>query len=305
MARAATGRDKVLVFDGKYHGHFDEALLELRAGNIVPEERGLPQDVTKRTKIVQFNDIPALIEALEPRDVAIVLTEPALTNVVGLLLPDFGFHEAVRAATRRTGTVLAYDEVHTQVVGPGGLTGAWRLHPDIVTLGKSIAAGVPLGAYGMTESIAAELEKPVAAFNGHPPVATGGTLFGNPVSMAAARAALDEILVEEAYAHTHKLGKLLADGIESAINDAGLSWTAQRLGPRSGVTFAPELPRNALEAYSATDLLVTHTMWAYFANRGVWESLVGAGPTCSIPATVSDVDRYVQAFRAFTEEVTS
>ncbi len=155
VARVATGRDKVLLFDGKYHGHFDQTLVELDAtGNLVPEERGLPASVTQQTRLVPFNDPEALARALECRDVAVVLTEPALTNNFGLILPDSGFHATLRELTRATGTLLAYDETHTQVVGPGGLTALWKLDPDFVTSGKSIAGGVPFGAWGMTDAIA-------------------------------------------------------------------------------------------------------------------------------------------------------
>lgn len=302
VARVVTGREKVLVFDGKYHGHFEDALVELRNGKLVPEEAGLPRGVAERTKIVQFNDPVALRAALRPRDVAIVLTEPALTNVVGLLLPEDGFHATLRALTRDTGTLLAYDETHTQVMGLGGLTRAWALAPDIVTMGKSIAAGIPLGAYGMTEEVASVLEHDGAA-EGHGPVATGGTLFGNPLSMVAARAALGYVLTESAYAHTQELGTRLADGIDAAIEKAGLPWSVHRLGPRSGTIFAPAPPRNALEARAAQDPLLAHTFWVYLANRGVMDALIGAGPTCAIPAATADVDRYVDAYTALVDEL--
>ncbi len=305
VARALTGRDKVLFFDGKYHGHFDEALVDLQEGRLVPEEGGLPHDVTSKTKIVQFNDPDALRAALEPRDVAIVITEPALTNNIGLLLPEPGFHDALRAITRETGTVLAYDETHTQVVGPGGLTRMWELEPDVITIGKSIAGGVPLGAYGMTEAVADVLQRPAGRFDEKEAIATGGTLFGNPLSMAAARATMGEVLTDEAYSHTHVLGARLADGIEKIVRDAGLPWTTHRFWPRSGVTFAPAMPRNALEAYAAKDILLTLTARVYLANRGVWEAIVGAGPTCSVPATEDDVDRYVLAYGSLVLELTA
>ncbi len=155
VARVATGRDRVLMFDGKYHGHLDEALVDLAPdGTLVPEEAGLPPDVVEGTVLVPFNDVDALARALERRDVALVLTEPAMTNNNGLILPDEGFHAALRRITRETGTLLACDETHTQVVGPGGLTAAWGLEPDLVTIGKSIAGGVPFGAWGMTDAIA-------------------------------------------------------------------------------------------------------------------------------------------------------
>ncbi len=305
IARVLTGRDKVLFFAGKYHGHFDEALVDLDGDTLVPEEGGLARDVTSRSKVVQFNDPDALRTALEPRDVAIVITEPALTNNVGLLLPEPGFHDALRAITRATGTVLALDETHTQVVGPGGLTAMWDLEPDVVTIGKSIAGGVPLRADGMKAAIADVLHRPAGRFDEKEAIATGGTLFGNPLSMAAARATMGEVLTDEAYDHTHVLGMRLADGIEKIVRGAGLPWTTHRFWPRSGVTFAPAMPRNASEAMAAKDILLTLTARVYLANRGVWEAIVGAGPTCAVPATEDDVDRYLGAYEALIGELTA
>ena len=181
VARVATGRDKVLLFDGKYLGHLAEALVEIDPdGRIVAEERGLPAHVVDGTVLVPLNDPAALAAALEAGDVAIVLTEPALTNNFGMILPDPGFHAELRRLTRATGTLLAIDETHTQVVGPGGLTAAWGLDPDFVTCGKSIAGGVPFGAWGMTEEIAAVLTQ-AKGDDGERSglIAIGGTLFGN------------------------------------------------------------------------------------------------------------------------------
>jgi len=304
VARALTGRDLVLVFDGKYHGHLDETLVELVDGRLEPEEAGLPRDVTARTLVVPFNDPAALTAALAGRQVALVLTEPALTNNTGLLLPDDGFHALLREATRATGTLLGYDETHTQVVGPGGLTRRWALQPDLVTIGKSIAAGIPLGAYGMTEAVADVLERPDGRDDDKPTVATGGTLFGNPLSMAAARAAMGEVLTDAAYAHTQRLGARLADGLESAVAAAGLPWTIHRFWPRSGYTFAATLPRTATEAAAAFDVPLRRLMRVYLANRGVWEAIVGAGPTCSVAASDDDVDRYLAAFADLLGELT-
>lgn len=304
VARTATGRDRVLMFDGKYHGHFDEALVVLEDGRVVPEETGLPSDVAARTVLVPFNDPDALATALEGRSIALVLTEPAPTNEVGLQLPQEGFHDALRSITRDTGTLLAYDETHTQVVGPGGLTARWALQPDLVTVGKSIASGVPLGAYGMTPAVADILERPGGRDDPTSTVATGGTLFGNPMSMAAARATMGEVLVPEAYDHTQQMGARLADGIEKVISDAGLPWTTHRFWPRSGVTFAPTMPRNAAEAAADLDVPLRRLMRVYLANRGVWEAIVGAGPTCSVPCGPDDVERYLAAFGELIGELT-
>jgi glutamate-1-semialdehyde 2,1-aminomutase len=306
VARVLTGRDKVLVFDGHYHGHFDESLVELDArGNLVAEESGLPRDVTQKTRVVAFNDVEAIRAALEPRDVAVVLTEAALTNNVALLLPLPGFHAELRRLTRETGTVLALDETHTQVVGRGGLTRTWSLEPDVVTIGKSIASGVPLGAYGMTEAVASILGRPAGPDDEKGTVATGGTLFGNPLSMAAARATMAEVLTDDAYEWTNKLGTRLADGLEAVVRANGFPWSIHRFWPRSGMWFAPAAPRDAREARASLDVPLRRAMRVYLANRGVWDAIVGAGPTCSVPSTEEDVDRYVDVVAELVAELTA
>jgi glutamate-1-semialdehyde 2,1-aminomutase len=303
VARSLTGRERVLFFDGKYHGHFDDVLVELDDGRLVPEEEGLPRDVTARTVVVPFNDLDALDSVLADRDVAVVITEPALTNNVGLLMPDDDFHAGLREVTRRTGTLLAYDETHTQVVGPGGLTRRWALEPDFVTVGKSIAAGIPLGAYGMTAEVAEVLQRPGGRDEDKPQVAVGGTLFGNPVSMAAARATMSEVLTEPAYAHSQRLGARLADGLAETVAASGMAWTTHRFWPRSGLSFSPQLPRTAAEAIETFDVPLRRLMRVYLANRGVWEAIVGAGPTCSVAATDEDVDAYLAAFADLMHEL--
>jgi glutamate-1-semialdehyde 2,1-aminomutase len=303
IARASTGRARVLFFDGKYHGHFDDVLVEVEDGRLVPEEDGLPPDVTARTLVVPFNDLEALERALASREVAVVVTEPALTNNVGLLMPDEGFHDGLRELTRTTGTLLAYDETHTQVVGPGGLTRRWGLRPDFVTVGKSIAAGTPLGAYGMTEEAASVLQRPEGRDDAKPQVAVGGTLFGNAVSMVAARAAMSEVLTDEAYAHSRRLGSRLADGLSDVVAASGLPWTTHRFWPRSGLSFSPAMPRTATEAMASLDVPLRRLLRVYLANRGVWDAIVGAGPTCSVAATDDDVDAYLRAFAALVDEL--
>ena len=305
VARVATGRDKVLFFEGKYHGHFDEVLVEMQDGRLVPEEAGLPHDVTSKTALVPFNDVDALRAALATGEIAIVITEPVPTNNQGLLLPLDGFHEQLRAITRETGTLLGYDETHTQVVGAGGLTALWGLDPDVVTVGKSIAGGVPLGAYGMTPEVAEVLERPAGRDDERPLVATGGTLFGNALSMAAARATMAEVLTPEAYAHTQRLGTGLADGLTDIVTRAELPWTVHRFWPRSGLTFAPTMPKDAREAAATFDVPLRRLMRVYFGNRGVWDAIVGAGPTCSVPATDADVDAYLAASEELIGELTA
>ena len=307
MARVATGRDKVLFFDGKYHGHFDQTLVELdEQGRLVPEERGLPLTVTDQAVMVPFNDPEALAAALGRGDVALVLTEPALTNNVGLLLPDDGFHDELRRLTRDAGALLAFDETHTQVFGPGGLTKAWGLEPDLIVAGKSIASGIPFGVWGATDEIAALLEQekgPDGERAGL--IATGGTLFGNALAMAAARATMFEVLTDEAYAHTQALGATLAAGMRDAVAHAGLPWTIHHLGPRAGYLFAPEPVHTAAQARAVHDELLVRLIRIWLANRGVWEAIVGAGPVVPVPATDEDVDAYVGAFGSLLDELTS
>jgi glutamate-1-semialdehyde aminotransferase len=233
----------------------------------------------------------------------VVITEPALTNNVGLLMPDDGFHDGLREVTRRTGTLLAYDETHTQVVGPGGLTRRWGLAPDFVTVGKSIAAGIPLGAYGMTEEAAAALQRPLGRDDDKPQVAVGGTLFGNPVSMAAARATMSEVLTDDAYAFTQRLGARLADGLSQVVAASGMEWTTHRFWPRSGLSFSPAMPRTATEALESFDVPLRRLLRVYLANRGVWDAIVGAGPTCSVAASEGDVDAYLAAFAELMGEL--
>jgi glutamate-1-semialdehyde 2,1-aminomutase len=298
VARVATGRDKVLMFDGKYHGHLDEALVELdEAGQVVAEERGIPGDTVTGTVLVPFNDPGALARALERRDIAVVLTEPAITNNIGLLLPDDDFHAELRRLTRETGTLLAIDETHTQVFGSGGLTADWGLDPDFLVIGKSIAGGLPFGAWGTTEAIAEHLDQRKGPDGERSNlVATGGTIFGNPLAMAAARAVMTEILVPEAYAHTQRLGAKLAGEMRESVERHGLPWHIPHLGPRAGYLFQPTPIHDAAEGRAAADELLTRLIRVWLANRGVWEAIVGAGPVCSVPCQDEDVDAYVTAW---------
>ena len=297
LARAATGRDVVLLFEGHYHGHFEEGLVDLEGGREAPLQRGLSKGVTGRVRISQFNDVAGLRAALAAKDVALVLTEPALTNNIHFLPPERDWHDELRRVTRERGTVLAFDETHTHIVGEGGATGLWGLEPDVVTIGKAVAGGIPMGAYGVSDALAGELDHTKE-------VATGGTRFGNPLSAAAAVAALTEVLVPEAYEHTTALGGMLADGIDAALRDAGLPWTSYRFGPRAGQWYGPH-PRTGADAHAMTDPELTRLLRIWMANRGIWEALPGAGPTVSVPASSAEVDRYLTAYTQLLVALTS
>ena len=306
IARVRTGRGTVVVFDGKYHGHLEPTLAVLQDGRIVPEYTGLPAAVTANVRIVPFNDLDAVERALAPGDVALLMTEPAMTNA-GFLLPDPGFHDGLREMTRRHGTLLAIDETHTLVTAYGGLTTEWGLEPDLLTVGKSIAGGVPLGAYGMTDDVAAVLRPPAggAAVSGiaYDEVATGGTLFANALSMAAARAALTEVLTPEAFTTTATLGEMLATGLRAHIHRAGLPWSVSVHGAHACYFFSPQPPRDARGCRDIDDPGLRALIRLFLANRGVWESGWWLGPTVSVAHTPQDVAAYLAAIGEFTEAV--
>jgi glutamate-1-semialdehyde 2,1-aminomutase len=301
LARAFTDRSAVLMFDGKYHGHADELLGELHAQEVVPEGLGIPRDATRHMRLVQYNDLEAAERELARGDVACVLVEPAITNV-GVIQPNAGFHAGLRQLASNFGALLVIDETHTLVAGPGGLTARWDLHPDVLVIGKSIAGGVPIGAYGMTKAVAAVLEhQPGASFGEE--IATGGTLFANALSMAAARATLGEVLTEEAYEHAAMLGQILADGIERIAGANGFEWRAHRLYNRSGYTHASHLPTDAIEARATLDLELYNLQRLYMANRGIWEAISSAGPACGIQTSSADVERYLDVLDGFLHDV--
>ncbi len=307
LARELTGREIVLMFDGKYHGEGDATLVVQEDGSVVPESRGLPPGIAAQGRIVQFNDVAALEAALEPGDVALVLAEPAMTNA-GFLLPRPGYHEELRRATRDAGTLLAIDETHTLVCAYAGLARDWGLEPDFLTLGKSIAAGVPLAAYGMRDEIASLIAPPEEsrAVSGVvvDEVATGGTLFANALSMAAGRAALLDVLTEEAFAGTASLGERMAAGMRTAIGRVGLGWSVAQEGAHASYFFTPEPPSDGAASRAADDPDLRALIRVFMANRGVWESGWWLGPTVSIAHSADDVDRYVELFDEFLTEVT-
>jgi glutamate-1-semialdehyde 2,1-aminomutase len=304
LARHATGRDKLLTFVGNYAGHNEELLVSYAGGDVRPPWLGLPSDVERRVDLIQFNDVATLEAALAGGEHACVLGEPALTNV-GVVVPDPGFHDALRHITRETGTLLVLDETHTLICGPGGLVARWNLEPDVVTVGKAIGGGVPLGAYGMSEELGSAFRSHTGPGGLTGELATGGTLFGNALSMAASRAALTEVLTDDAYERTAALGAQLADGLEATITRAGLPWKVQRLYARSGWSFGGRLARDAAQADADDWPELRDVMHLAMANRGVWDALASAGPAVSVAATVGDVDHYLSVFEEVVSDLAS
>ena len=303
LSRLATGRDRTLIFSGKYHGHLDEALVHDTESGVAPDALGLSKSVLERTVVVPFNDLVALERALSTGEMACVLAEPVMTNL-GVILPDDGYHEALRKLTKAYGTLLIIDETHTQIAEFGGFTRKWGLEPDIVTLGKSLGGGVPIGAYGVTEPLAKLIEAHLEATLGGPPgLAIGGTTYGNALGLAAARAALEHVLTRSGYERTAALGTKLADGIDHFITARRLPWRAYRLGYRSGICLVPSWPRNAIEACQSIDLEFSAATRVFLANRGVWEPLSIHGPTVSFSHTAEHVEQYLAVLEEFVDAV--
>ncbi len=293
IARAATGRRRILTFDGGYHGLIDDTMMAARENEL--QSGRWPDSV-----MVQFNDLDAVERVLRERSTACVMVEPALTNV-NVVAPDPGFHKSLRDLSRSHGALLLVDETHTHVCAWGGLTRAWSLEPDLLVMGKSIAGGIPLGVYGMTESLArvceANVERDEWPSGDSTSLWLGGTLHGNPLGLVGARAALREILTPEGHARTADLGERLADGIERISKAAGLPWSAHRLYCRTGVCYAERAPRNTLEASRAADFGTNRLQRVFLANRGIWEAVVTAGPAVSFAAVPEDIDRYLEVFQ--------
>jgi len=300
VARAATGRRGVLTFDGGYHGLLDDTMEAIRESELPPGR--WPDSV-----MVQYNDLEAVERVLRERSTACVMVEPAVTNI-NLVMPDSGFHKALRELSRSYGSLLVIDETHTHVCAWGGLTRAWGLEPDLLVIGKSIAGGIPLGVYGMTPALARVCEennqRDEWPTGGSTSLLLGGTLHGNPLGLVGARAALREILTPEAHARTAELGGRLADGIERIASDAALPWSAHRLYCRTGVCYAERAPRNALEASRAADFELNRLHRVFLANRGIWEAIVTAGPAVSFAADRGDVDRYLEVFEQLVAVIT-
>jgi glutamate-1-semialdehyde 2,1-aminomutase len=268
VARAVTGRPKILVFNGCYHGTVDETFVRLVDGRAVnrPGLLGQVTDLTHLTRVVEFNDLPALEAALAHRDVACVITEPVLTNSC-MVLPDPGFHAELRRLTHRTGTLLLVDETHTISTGPGGYTRAHGLEPDLFVLGKPIAGGVPASVWGFTDEVAARLDAVRAATPpGHSGLGT--TLSANALALAAMRATLEQVMTPDAYAHMERLAASLAAGLEASIARHRLPWHVARVGARIEFICAPGPLRNGTEAESAHAPALERVMHLALLNRG-------------------------------------
>jgi len=268
VARAVTGRPKILVFNGCYHGTVDETFVRLDDGRAInrPGLLGQVADLAQFARVVEFNDLGALEAELAHRDVACVITEPVLTNCC-MVLPEPGFHAELRRLTRDTGTLLLIDETHTISTGPGGYTRAHGIEPDMFVVGKPIAGGVPASAWGFTDEVARRLD---AVRSTMPPghSGMGTTLSANALSLAAMRATLEHVMTADAYAHMDRLAAMLTSGLEAAIRRHSLPWHVLRVGARVEFVCAPGPLRNGTEAEAAHAPALERAMHLALLNRG-------------------------------------
>ncbi len=305
LARELTGRPKILVFEGCYHGTVDETIATVRNGVVTSRDGNIgPQiDPRETTRVVEFNDLDALDRALAGGDVACVLAEPAMTNHSGIVLPDPGYHDGLRQITRRHGVLLIIDETHTISSGPGGYTAAHGLEPDMLTMGKPLAGGVPVAVYGMSREVAGQIRERTAS-----PDATvagiGGTLTANALALRAMRVNLEEVMTEENYAGMMPLAGRLADGVREGIAAHRLPWYVTQLGARVEYRFQPTPPRNGTEALDGVDPALDRLIHLFFLNRGILVTPFHNMLLISPETTAGDVDRHTAVFASCAGELT-
>ena len=304
LARAITGRPKVLVYNWCYHGTVDESFATLDGGRVVEREGsiGPPVDPALTTRVVEWNDLEALERELAHGDVACVLAEPALTNI-GIVLPEPGYHEGLRELTRKHGTLLIIDETHTFCAGPGGYTGAHGLEPDLLTIGKAIAGGIPAAAYGFSAEVADAVERTVTD-EGADVGGIGGTLAANVLSLAAMRATLAEVLTDAAFERMIALGERFEAGVQSAIDRHELPWHVTRLGCRVEYLFRRERPHNGTEAAAGGNPELDRLIHLYALNRGILLTPFHNMALMSPATTEADVDTHTAVFGEAARELT-
>lgn len=303
LARAVTGRPKILFNSYCYHGTVDESLIVAtpdgpasRPGNV-----GAPCDVTETSRVAEFNDLDALAKELANGDVAMVVMEPALTNI-GIVLPEPGYLEGVRALTREHGALLLVDETHTISAGPEGAIGHYDLDPDIVVIGKSIGGGIPAAAYGVSaafaESVLGRADLDIIDMGG-----VGGTMAGNALSLAATRATLAEVLTDEAFAHMIGLSDRFAAGVRDIFARHDLPWSVSQLGARTEYRFSTVPPRNGTEAAAAHDQELDDYFHLHLANRGILLTPFHNMALMSPATTAEQVEAHLSHFDAAVDEL--
>ncbi len=304
-ARAVTGRNRLLVFDGCYHGTIDDTEIDMIDGKTVNRASLLGQvyDLGLHTTAVPFNDLAAVERELAKGDIAVLLTEPALTNC-GMVLPHKGFIESLRALTTKYGTLLTLDETHTISTARGGWAKANHVTPDFLVVGKPIAGGLPAAAYGFSETMAGQMK--AAKDNapaGHSGIGT--TLSGNMMTLAAINATLRETATEAAYQHMLALAAMLETQLSTAIAVHNLPWNISRMGARLELQFCEKPPQNATEARATQNDTIESAIHLYLLNRGVLLTPFHNMMLICPATTEADIAKLVSVFNDLLKELCS
>ncbi len=303
LARHITQRPYVLVYNYCYHGTVDESFCTINHGVPGPRPGSIGPQVNPATttRVIEWNNLAALEQALAPGDIACVLAEPVMTNI-GIIHPDPGYHDALRELTRKTGTLLIIDETHTICTGPGGYTKAYDLKPDMLTIGKPIGSGIPAGVYGFTQEVADRICN-MTTIDEADVGGIGGTLAGNALSLAAVKATLSGVLTEEAFSHMIPLAIRWAEDVQKAIDEFGLPWVVNRLGCRSEYWFCPQTPRNGGDAEAVVDFDLDRYMHLAALNRGILMTPFHNMALMSPATTVKDVEYHTAIFREIVQAI--
>lgn len=303
VARAVTGRPKILVFSGCYHGTVDDAMVRLENGRTIarPGLVGQVADLTQTAVACEFNDLAGVEAALAHGDVAAILTEPVMTNSC-MVLPDPGFHAGLRDLATRYGALLIIDETHTLSSGLGGYTRTQGLAPDMFVVGKCVAGGMPTAVWGMTEDVARRF----AAYDATRPAGHSGmgtTLSGNPMQFACLKANLSQVMTAEAYARMERGAARLVAGLSRVIARHGAPWHAVRVGARVEFICYPTPLRNGSEADLAHAPALESAIHAALVNRGVLIAPFHNMMLVSPVTTRAQIDRLIGAFDAILTEL--
>jgi glutamate-1-semialdehyde 2,1-aminomutase len=307
VARGFTGRERLVKIEASYHGHHDALMVSVEpppdkmgpadAPSSYPQSEGIPKAIVALTTVVPFNDLPALERAFKnhPNDIAAVIVEPAMMNL-GIVLPDSGYLAGIKEIAHRNGALLIFDEVKTgATIAAGGATERFGVQPDLIALAKAIGGGLPCGAIGGRQDVMAVIEDKR--------VAQMGTFNGNPLTIAAARVTLCDILTSKAYAHFDALAEVLQGGLDSVIVEHSLPFHVITMGARGGITYRAERVRNYRD-YLTTDKTAAYLSWLYQCNRGV---LMAPGAeenwTLSVQHSQEDVQRYVDNFAEMARDL--
>ncbi len=316
VARAATGRDKIIKMEGSYHGHHDVVLfsvvpesdtLGLRYDvdhegkpyyTTQPTSRGVPKSMWGDTFIVPFNDAPA-VEATfadHPGEIAAVILEPVMMNI-GIVIPQPGYLQALRDLCERNGAVLIYDEVKCGgTIAYGGTAERFGVRPHLAAFAKAVGGGATIGAFGGEARVMEWVTKGAAQ---------QGTFNGNPLSVAAGLAALTKVLTKDAYDHLGKLGTMLAEGCQRAIDESGIPAHTVDLGAKGCVSYRKE-PLTNYRDFLETLPDLYYASYPWMMNRGIFMTPGDEEQwTISVQHTEDDVQRYIDAFGEFCEELSS